>query len=180
MTTALRRTQNLHQALTRFRVTGVFAETDIQAGEIIEECYTLILKEPDNLMNYTFKITNEGLEEYAAMPLGSGAIFNHSSHPNADYELNRETMYMVFTATRPIKAGEEIFITYGDHWFAVRDTRIKQASASYQLKRMLFHDTFYRRLFLVTAAIVLLVFTASKHRLRTVLYLQVQAIISLT
>lgn len=160
MTTALRRNKI---AIKRSPIQGhgVFAEADIEAGEIIEECYTIIFEDPNVLNNYTFKVTFKGMEDHVAIPLGYGAIFNHSSNPNAEYELNRETMYMVFTACKPIKAGEEIFISYGDHWFATRGCKMKQATFSYQLKRMLFYDTFYRRLFLVTAAIILLILLIS-------------------
>jgi uncharacterized protein len=160
MATALRR-HNIAIKRSGIQGHGVFAEADIEPGEIIEECYSLTLKDSQDLVNYTFKLDKKGLEEYVTMPLGYGAVFNHSTDPNAEYEFDRETLYMVFTASKPIKAGEEIFISYGDHWFACRDTTITQASFSFQLKRLFFHDTFYRRLFLVTAAIILLLLLIS-------------------
>ena len=154
MTIALKR-HKICVKPSRIQGLGVFEEVDIAPGEIIEECYALILKQCDELANYTYNIVQKGLEEHMAMPLGFGCIFNHSSVPNADYALDGETLYMVFTALKPIKAGEEIFVSYGDHWFAMRGIKIKQTSFAYQLKNLFFGEVWFRRMILVTTAIIL-------------------------
>lgn len=104
---------------------GVFAKQDIQAGEIIEECYSLLLpgKEAE-INNYLFSAG----DDQCALPLGSGCLFNHANQPNAQYYLEIDPKLMIFTANKLIKKGEEIFISYGKDWFDTRCMPIKKIS----------------------------------------------------
>ena len=111
---------------------GVFAEQDIQVGDIIEECYTLPRTDNEKVFDhYYFK----GKDNYV-LPLGFGAIYNHSKDHNAEYEYDSEHGLLVFSATRTIKQGEEIFIYYGENWFGPRKMKLKQTSLVFKLRKL--------------------------------------------
>ena len=96
---------------------GVFAKKNILPGQVIEECYTLLTQVNDDvLLNYFFKAN-----EFSAIPLGFGCIYNHSDKPNTRYDFDSERQVMTYTAQRYIRAGEEIFISYGKTWFETRE-----------------------------------------------------------
>lgn len=113
---------------------GVFAGKDIKQGETIEECYSLVSEFGDNaLNNYYFKIKDD---DSACLPLGYGAIFNHSHYPNASYRYDSVKEVMTYTAKRLIKKDEEIFISYGNHWFSTRKLHQKEISWRYRFKQI--------------------------------------------
>ena len=96
---------------------GVFATETIRKNKMIEQCYTLISKKGGDkkLEDYYFDANGQ----YAILT-GFGIIYNHASDPNADYTINRKTKITNIKATRTIKKGEEIFVSYGDEWFSSR------------------------------------------------------------
>lgn len=111
---------------------GVFATRDIASGELIEECHTLSPIERDpGLIDYYF-MKQEGL---SVLPLGFGSIYNHSDSPNAGYEYDADQGIMIFTALRPIRAGEEIYCYYGVNWFSSRDLPVKKPSLLRQFSK---------------------------------------------
>ncbi|HOB07816.1 MAG TPA: SET domain-containing protein, partial [Methanoculleus sp.] len=67
---------------------GVFARRDLLAGEVIEVCPVIVLGGADeqelldktHLFDYYFE-----WGELAAVALGYGSLYNHSSHANADH-----------------------------------------------------------------------------------------------
>jgi hypothetical protein len=73
---------------------GVFAKSDIEPGEIIEECHFIELSEKD------FNKIDDILKEYVfCFPMGNknncvvfgfGSIYNHSLLNNSDWECNEE------------------------------------------------------------------------------------------
>lgn len=96
---------------------GVFAGEDIRKGTIIEECYFILTKGGDEVLDdYYF----DAGKKYAFF-LGYGSIYNHDVEPNADYVLNKTRRIATITAERKIKKGEEITVSYGDEWFSDRD-----------------------------------------------------------
>ncbi|MEM7311903.1 MAG: SET domain-containing protein [Planctomycetota bacterium] len=94
---------------------GVFARRDISEGELIEEVPVLVV--PENtfyspqgtspLSDYVF-VWDDGL---LALPLGFGALYNHSYSPNAYYE-DTDDETKCYVALRDIEQGEEITINY--------------------------------------------------------------------
>lgn len=90
---------------------GVFARRVIPAGTIIESVPVLVLDEEDVeatlLAGHCF-LWSRGK---VALPLGYGALYNHSYSPNAEY-LDRAPKTKVYRALREIDAGEEITINY--------------------------------------------------------------------
>lgn len=111
---------------------GVFAQVRIPAQAIIEECYCLkVPYETTLLRDYLFKLT----EAECVIPLGAGAIYNHSSVSNASYEFDYSRTVMVVKARREILPGEEIVINYGRTWFSSRHLQVKQGYFFFALKQ---------------------------------------------
>lgn len=123
---------------------GVFSLENIASGETIEECPTLIIDAHDSpvaLDNYLFHVVNRDgsySDDYYFLPLGGGAIYNHSPTPNALYAYDVDDKVMRVTAIKPISIGEEIFVSYGKEWFSSRMIKPLQSSPSFNVKRLLF------------------------------------------
>ncbi len=103
---------------------GVFATKDISKDTIIEACYCLIINQysPD-LNNFAF-----GHHAMRLLPMGFGSIYNHAAMPNATYYYDESKKLMIFKSTKFIYAHEEIFISYGEDWFAQRYMTVKKIS----------------------------------------------------
>ena len=93
---------------------GVFALENIKKGEIIEVAPILVLEFTDfidtkwNLLfEYYF-----WMDDYVALALGYGSMYNHSKDANCKYELDREKQTITLTAIKDIKVNEEIFFNY--------------------------------------------------------------------
>ena len=100
---------------------GVFAGKALRKGEIIEECYVIITNGKDDILeDYYFDANGKD-----AILTGYGIIYNHCDDDNAEYTLNIKRKLATFKAIRPIKKGEEIFVSYGDEWFSSRGKRAK-------------------------------------------------------
>lgn len=105
---------------------GVFAGKSIRKGEIIEECYIIITKGKDKaLEDYYFDAKGKD-----ALLTGYGIIYNHCDDDNAEYTLNLKRRLATFKAIKPIKKGEEIFVSYGDDWFSDRGKKAKSHKRS--------------------------------------------------
>ena len=121
---------------------GVFADQDIAPGELIEECYVISLgtQTIGNIRDYQWgtDIYEVGLkDDEKFLPLGFGSIYNHNDEPNAQVSCNAKEPIMVFTARLPIKRGEEIFISYGDRYFANKNQKPIQKRISFRIKAFL-------------------------------------------
>lgn len=100
---------------------GVFAAKTIRKGELIEECYLLITKGKDKVLeDYYFDARGKD-----AVLTGYGMIYNHADEPNADYKLSITKKVATFKAEKTIPKGSEIFISYGDEWFETRNKKPK-------------------------------------------------------
>ncbi|MBB4079354.1 SET domain-containing protein [Lewinella aquimaris] len=105
---------------------GVFTAENIGEGTIVEFAPVIVLSAEERkvihrtgLHDYYFVWEGEG----AALALGYGSLYNHSSTPNLDYEMDYDFHQIRFSALRDIDAGEELLINYmaGDEreglWF---------------------------------------------------------------
>lgn len=108
---------------------GVFTDTPIVSGATIEECRYLKLPREHvtapPLTDYVFNLTWGDHEEkkegdWLAFVLGYGMIYNHSQTPNVAYYRGGPRDLFVFYALRDIRAGEQLFISYGDVWWNTR------------------------------------------------------------
>jgi hypothetical protein len=98
---------------------GVFANTLIIEGEIIEECPIFDLGipkgEPSPLfIDYRFNWP-QGTDfwDKQVITWGYGSLYNHSNTPNAAWRSNIENHTFEFFSTRDINPHEEIFVYYG-------------------------------------------------------------------
>ncbi len=104
----------------------MFATRRFDAGDVIEHCPMLIAHGEQGT---SLEVGAEGYvfrwgETSTALPLGYGALYNHSYDPNATTLETEDEL--VITATRKIKPGDEIFINYmgtdqDGVWFDVLD-----------------------------------------------------------
>jgi SET domain-containing protein len=102
---------------------GVFARHLISEGTVLERVPVILI--PQNqvfgesevairacrISWYVFGWGKQDGHDYVALPLGYGAIYNHSYEPNATFQINRPDI-MEFVAISYIKEGEEITINY--------------------------------------------------------------------
>lgn len=111
---------------------GIFATEDIEPGEIIERCPMVPLSNRSRYQNdsqiwdylYTQptcpcdECKNHGFVFH--MVLGYGMIYNHQDTPNTKWKFDYYNLVADVIAERPIKKGEEIFVTYGSKYFQNR------------------------------------------------------------
>lgn len=93
---------------------GVFAAKDIKIGEIIEIAPILVLEFGD-LVDTKWNLLFEyyfWMDDYVALALGFGSMYNHANDANCKYELNKEDKTITFTATQNIKKDSEIYFNY--------------------------------------------------------------------
>jgi uncharacterized protein len=98
---------------------GVFAQENHAAGDIIEVC-PLVLESRERDL---------GALEARAFPVdsvqkgvafGTCSMYNHAQNPNIALTVDKTGETMTIYALRDINVGEELFISYGDEWWAAR------------------------------------------------------------
>ncbi len=90
----------------------MFATVAFEEGDVIEHCPMLLA---DGDQGAALEIGAEGYvfrwgDTATGLPLGYGALYNHSYDPNATTLETEDEL--VITATRAIAPGDEIFINY--------------------------------------------------------------------
>jgi hypothetical protein len=102
---------------------GVFTKIDIKKDTDVEKsCLVKILaKSVENspLQDYVFKNPYNKKENFVVF--GYGSMYNHSDEPNLHYYYDKDNNYIVYEALRDIKAGEELYISYGATWWKTRN-----------------------------------------------------------
>lgn len=105
---------------------GVFATKDIPKGEILEECYYVLMAakwmEVDTVLKkYVFSHKQHLVpqQDYRSVSvLGYGMIYNHSKSNNVSYIRDHENKIFTFVAKVDVRKDEELFIDYGDYSYA--------------------------------------------------------------
>ncbi len=111
---------------------GVFANTSIKIGKVIEKCPIIEIPEGNitnleasNLLNYIYFFGERKDKQLIA--LGYGSIYNHNYIPNAKYRIIPKARTIEFISIKNIKKDEEITVNYvqGNHksaplWFEVQ------------------------------------------------------------
>jgi SET domain-containing protein len=93
---------------------GVFATSDIEPGEILEECHFITLETPTqdpNLFRYVFCWPMRNTNCHAVV-FGLGSMFNHSDNNDATWVTDEVNRVYRFIAVKFIPAGKEILINY--------------------------------------------------------------------
>jgi SET domain-containing protein len=109
---------------------GVFATEDIKEGELIERCPMIemgwksrYVGDPQ-IFNYLYSnqsckcddCKKHGNAMY--MVLGYGMLYNHRDIPNTIWVFSYKKLLGDVVAIDNIKAGEEIFVSYGKDYFS--------------------------------------------------------------
>jgi len=102
---------------------GVRAGAQFYRGDEIEHCPAIYLKSVPSgkLSDYVFSTANGAF----VMALNKCAMFNHSSEPNAQWNVvgnanEPDSWYVNVYALQDIAPGEEIFIDYGPGYWSSR------------------------------------------------------------
>jgi SET domain-containing protein len=99
---------------------GVFALEDINEGEILEICPVIDMgmkfgETSSVLLDYRFNWPQgTNVWEKQVVATGFSLLYNHSNNPNAGWRSNLENNTFEFYSIKNIKAGEEVFVWYGD------------------------------------------------------------------
>jgi len=95
---------------------GVFAGKDFSKDSLIDVSPFIEIDEieSENLISsYIFKSHLD--ENKYLVVFGNGSLFNHSDSPNIFYSFDESRPRLLFFyALRPLKKGEELFISYGE------------------------------------------------------------------
>lgn len=96
---------------------GIFATSDINAGEVLEECHFFTLSHThtsanDGSLYQMVFCWPMGNKECHAVVLGCGSIYNHADDNNATWETDEYHRLYRFYATQHIKSGQEILLNY--------------------------------------------------------------------
>lgn len=111
-------------------------ENDNETGQIISN---IIFKKKKKKINNNkdkekekLKISKDEQQHSKLLPLGYGALYNHSDTPNAFSKIIEENhtdkekempkrKILIFFANRSIRRYEEVFISYGKNWWRNRN-----------------------------------------------------------
>ena len=103
---------------------GVFAIRNYKGGETIEIC-PCVKTETDKIdgkfRDYLFKFD----DKMSLVGLGYCSMYNHSDTPNGHWSIVDEGKIKI-TAEKNINKGEEIFVSYGDAYWASRSKILKK------------------------------------------------------
>lgn len=104
---------------------GVWAIDNFIDNEIVEVCPVILFDKKDiegnAMLDYVFKIDDN---QYA-FALGAGTLYAHRNQSNVRWNYDPVKKSIIFRTSRPIKQGEELFISYGKDYFKSRNTSMK-------------------------------------------------------
>lgn len=115
---------------------GVFAIEPIKKGEVIEVCHLIDINSdlPYILSDYRFQyIEKDTQKKLTVIPLGFGAIYNHSDKNNAMWRQHKDEKLFEFYAIRDIVIDEEIFTRYGGREYWENNLFFKEKNIKYSL-----------------------------------------------
>lgn len=109
---------------------GVFTAEALAAGTLVERAPFLILDlvaaQGPPLCDYVFRLSDdEGSELYdqRALVLGWGSLYNHAEEPSLEYSMILERQLFEYSTRRAVRAGEQLFVSYGAAWWGERALR---------------------------------------------------------
>lgn len=108
----------LHVKASSVHGWGVFTRGYLPRGLVIERSPIIPLpSEPQDLFfDYRFGWPQNKPWTEMVMGFGYAGIYNHSSQPNVMWESDEENRLLVFSTTRDVMSGEELFTYYGDDY----------------------------------------------------------------
>ena len=119
MTHIMARSNGLHVGPSRLGGRGLFAGSDIAAGELVTSASVLLVPPEQTahvdeglMRHYVFDWTPDGPTTQYAVAFGEISFCNHSASPNCRLKLDRERLCVCLYAARDLKSGEELTIDY--------------------------------------------------------------------
>jgi SET domain-containing protein len=94
---------------------GVFTNELIHKGELLEECHYIEASSQKEMKRYMFNFPKGTKPKKFVIPLGFGSIYNTSNSKdenNIDWITDLDNDILVFSATKEIKANEELLSWY--------------------------------------------------------------------
>ena len=84
----------------------LFAAVDLKKGEVIERCPYLVIDDDDlaeenRLNDYLFTSPDASTDYLVIMGYGNLMMYNHSSDPNAEWEIDDDNRFVKFSALSP-------------------------------------------------------------------------------
>lgn len=100
---------------------GVFTNSAIPSGKLIETAPVIVLSAADRLLldqtalhDYIFEWGEDG--KSCCMALGWVPVYNHSYASNCEYFMDFDAALIHVKTIRAVKAGEELTINYNGDW----------------------------------------------------------------
>ena len=93
---------------------GVFTNEVIHKGELLEECHYIEVSNKKETKKYIYNFPKNKPKKFV-IALGFGSIYNTSNSKdenNTDWITDLDNDILVFSATKEIKANEELLIWY--------------------------------------------------------------------
>ena len=110
-------TPRLKVKMTRRKGRGVFANCNIKKGETIEIAPVVVLSQRQakelnklNIVNFCYQWGRRG--NFTALVMGFAPFYNHSYHPNAEYQHQPQRKAIRFFAIKNIVKGQEVTHNY--------------------------------------------------------------------
>ena len=110
---------------------GVYTREKIQGDSLVEVCPVVVY--PEDILKIAkwnagddpTACVHLGLplyslrwgEDQCAVPLGYGAIYNHSDSNNCQFVGGHEHGLLYIVSLRDIEPGEQLTVSYGETWF---------------------------------------------------------------
>lgn len=106
---------------------SVFSRKNFKTGSIVEVAPAIFVKsksirESSIVKDYLFASSNPNLD---ALTFGYGSMYNHSENPNIEWSVSLKKKNVTYKAIRPIKKGDELFVSYGDDYWTSRKMKMK-------------------------------------------------------
>lgn len=107
----------LYTIVTSEKGRGVFCTTPISAGDTIEICQIIKIPKAQlpiihkSVLHDYYFLWGSDMDE-CALALGFGSLYNHETHPNANFILDLEQETIDIIAIKDILPGSEITINY--------------------------------------------------------------------
>ena len=106
---------------------GIFTTAAIPANTTLEECPYLRIPADEcaaTLDDYVFNLESaedNGDSDIYSLVLGWGSLFNHADNHNTEYWHDTDRDLIVFHTIKAVAAGRQLFVNYGQEWWASRE-----------------------------------------------------------
>ena len=93
---------------------GVFASKNYKKGDVVSTCPVILVPKSEiTKNNLLYLYVYSWNTRYYALSLGLGSLFNHRTQSNIDFNKDKNSDSLIFTAKKEIKKGDQLFINYG-------------------------------------------------------------------